>query len=195
MPETNKNTSKLHQDISTLVESINIQFPGQVSSFYIDHNQANIHIKPEQSSAILKYLKFDEHYIFLVDLTVLDNLKLNDNPDTQKSGVSDGIRNPPERFCVVYHLRNWDTQEFLRVKAYLPEANPRIASVNDLWRGADWLEREVYDMFGIVFEGHPNLKRILCPDTMKGFPLRKDYPVEGLGERDEFPKYSEIPPE
>ncbi len=78
-----------------------------------------------------------------------------------------------------YHLLkvsdNVDTPEEVRIKVYLPRENPKIPSVYWIWKGADWQERESYDMFGIVYEGHPNLKRILMPEDWVGWPLRKDY--------------------
>ena len=83
------------------------------------------------------------------------------------------------RFEVVYHLRSMKTRERLRLKAPLPGDDPRIDSLVGLWPGADMLEREVYDLFGIRFTGHPNLRRLLMPDDWEGHPLRKDYPMEG----------------
>jgi len=82
---------------------------------------------------------------------------------------------------VVWQLRSLGRKEDLRVKAELDKARPlSVASVYDLWRGADWLEREVYDMFGVTFEGHPDLRRILMWDTYaEGHPLRKDFPLRG----------------
>ncbi len=78
-----------------------------------------------------------------------------------------------------YHLLkvsdNVDTPEEVRIKVYLPRENPKIPSVYWIWKGADWQERESYDMYGIVYEGHPNLKRILMPEDWVGWPLRKDY--------------------
>jgi len=68
----------------------------------------------------------------------------------------------------------------------LNEPNLTVRSAFPLWEGADWLEREVYDMFGIVFEGHPDLRRILMPEEFTAFPLRKDYPMQGRGERHNF---------
>jgi NADH-quinone oxidoreductase subunit C len=91
------------------------------------------------------------------------------------------------RFEVHYVLRNLDTAEFLVVKTGVDDPEPTLPSVVPLWQGADWMEREVFDMFGIRFAGHPNLKRILMPEEFTAFPLRKDYPLRGRGERHNFP--------
>jgi len=80
-------------------------------------------------------------------------------------------------FEMVYHLFSLEAGRRIRVKVRLPADAPSIDSVAALWRNANWLEREVYDMFGIVFTGHPDLKRILMYDGFEGFPLRKDYPL------------------
>jgi NADH-quinone oxidoreductase subunit C len=92
-----------------------------------------------------------------------------------------------DRFGVVYCLLNTVTGLRLFVKVFLNEPDLTIPSVFSLWKGADWLEREVFDMFGIVFEGHPDLRRILLPDEFTAFALRKDYPLRGQGERHNFP--------
>ncbi len=73
------------------------------------------------------------------------------------------------------------------MSTFLNEPDLKLPSAYPLWTSADWMEREVYDMFGIVFEGHPNFKRLLLPDEFASFPLRKDYPVQGRGERHNFP--------
>ncbi len=73
------------------------------------------------------------------------------------------------------------------MRVYLDEPELSVPSVVPLWEGANWLEREVYDMFGIVFLGHPDLRRILMPEEFTAFPLRKDYPLQGRGERHNFP--------
>jgi NADH-quinone oxidoreductase subunit C len=83
------------------------------------------------------------------------------------------------RFEVVYHLHSTDRNARLRVKCRLLGTNPEIDSVTGVWAGANWYERETFDMFGIVFRGHPNLVRILMPTDWDGHPLRKDYPVHG----------------
>lgn len=108
----------------------------------------------------------------LVDITAVDMLEY--------PGASD-------RFEVVYLLLNTTSGERLTVKTHVNDPEPKLPSACPIWFGADWLEREVYDMFGIVFEGHPNFKRLLLPDAFESFPLRKDYPVKGRGERHNFP--------
>ena len=92
-------------------------------------------------------------------------------------GVDMGEDESP-RFYVVYHLRNMDTKDQLRVKVGLSDG-ASVPSCCELWKGADWMEREVYDMFGIRFDGHPNLTRLYLPEDFPGHPLRKDYPTEG----------------
>jgi NADH-quinone oxidoreductase subunit C len=94
------------------------------------------------------------------------------------------------RFEVHYVLLNLDTAERLVVKVGVDDPSPTLPSAVPLWRGADWMEREVFDMYGIEFAGHPDLRRILMPDEFTAFPLRKDYPLRGRGERHNFPKIS-----
>jgi NADH-quinone oxidoreductase subunit C len=84
------------------------------------------------------------------------------------------------RFEVVYHLQSVARKERVRIKARLSGANPEIETICAVYRGADWYERETFDLFGIRFLGHPNLTRIMMPDDWEGFPLRKDYPVTGV---------------
>jgi NADH-quinone oxidoreductase subunit C len=89
------------------------------------------------------------------------------------------VEKPPERFELVYQLRNMETHEEVRVRAYVPEDDPRLPSAHDIYPPANWDERETWDLFGIEFEGHPDLTRILMPEDWVGFPLRRDYPVGG----------------
>ena len=129
-----------------------------------------IHIQGSCNLEILKLFK-NNGFNFLADMTAIDNLKL--------SGF--------ERFAVVYHLLSHDTAERVTVKAYVPEDEPELQSAESLWKTADWQEREIYDLFGILFTGHPNMIRIMNPDDYQGHPLRKDYPRLGRKERDDFP--------
>ena len=107
----------------------------------------------------------------LVDVTCVDYLN---------------YRDATERFGLVYLLANTTTNERLTIRVFLNEPELTVPSVVPIWSGANWLEREVYDMFGIRFEGHPDLRRILMPDEFTAFPLRKDYPLQGRGERHNF---------
>ncbi|MFQ5629750.1 MAG: NADH-quinone oxidoreductase subunit D [bacterium] len=111
---------------------------------------------------VCKFLKDDSQPKFeiLMDLTAVDYLQMNRKP----------------RFAVVYHLYSLAEKHRIRLKAFVPESDPIIQTVVPLWAGANWYEREVWDMFGIKFKGHPDLRRILMYDEFKGHPLRKDYP-------------------
>lgn len=84
------------------------------------------------------------------------------------------------RFEVVYHLQSVARKQRIRIKARLSGADPEIETICSVYRGADWYERETFDLFGIRFLGHPNLTRIMMPADWEGFPLRKDYPVTGM---------------
>jgi NADH-quinone oxidoreductase subunit C len=113
----------------------------------------------------LRSLK-DDGYRLLVFLTCVDHL-------------ADASRTWPARYELVYELRNMETKEQLRVRAFVDGDPPHIDSVHDLFPPADWDERETYDLFGVVFNDHPELTRILMPDDWVGHPLRRDYPVGG----------------
>jgi NADH-quinone oxidoreductase subunit C len=122
--------------------------------------------------AALKALKEEFGFDLLIDVTCVDYLK---------------YRNATDRFGLVYLLANTDTNERLTVRVMLNEPELNVPSAVPLWEGANWFEREVYDMFGIRFDGHPDLRRILMPEEFTAFPLRKDYPLQGRGERHNFP--------
>jgi NADH-quinone oxidoreductase subunit C len=93
--------------------------------------------------------------------------------------LADSSREWPARFEMIYQLRNLETREQLRVRAFVDGDPPRIDSVHDIFPPANWDERETYDLFGIAFNNHPDLTRILMPDDWVGHPLRRDYPVGG----------------
>lgn len=121
---------------------------------------------------VLQALRDEFGFDMLVDITAVDYLEYPDAAD---------------RYGVVYPLLNTATGERLIVKTFVNDPEPELPTVTTLWRGADWMEREVFDMFGIRFRGHPDLRRILMPDEFAAFPLRKDYPLKGRGERHNFP--------
>ena len=117
--------------------------------------------EPSQIVDLCRHLKDTEKFIRLSAVTAVD-------------------RYPEQpRFEVVYHLHSVAGNRRLRVKCRLSGTDPEIDSVTEVWRGANWYEREVYDMFGVQFRNHPNLTRILMPIDWEGYPLRKDYPKHG----------------
>ena len=122
--------------------------------------------------AVLAYLRRERGFDMLVEMTAVDYLEYADAID---------------RFGVIYMLLNLASGERVILKTFLNPPDLSLPSAYPLWRSADWLEREIYDMFGIEFEGHPDPRRILMPDEFTAFPLRKDYPVKGRGERHNFP--------
>lgn len=131
-----------------------------------------LHVHPTRIYEVLQTLRDQAGFGLLSELGATDYL-----------GYPDWTR---DRFEVHYVLRNLDTSEMIVVKVGVNDPNPTLPSAVPLWQGANWMEREVYDMYGITFAGHPDLRRILMPDEFTAFPLRKDYPLRGRGERHNF---------
>ena len=131
-------------------------------------------IPPERNVEILSFLKEDDRisYDYLVDITAVDYLSY---PDPM-----------PGRFAVVYQLYSFKYNRRMGLKAFVSPGDMSIRTLSGVWKAANWLEREVFDMFGISFAGHPDLRRILMPDDYGSHPLRKDYPLKGKGEREDF---------
>ncbi len=128
-------------------------------------------VSKEKLLEAMRLLKETRGFDLLVDVTCVDYLN---------------FRGAAERFGLVYLLASTATNERLTVLVFLNEPELNVPSMVPLWAGANWLEREVFDMFGIKFEGHPDLRRILMPEEFTAFPLRKDYPLQGRGERHNF---------
>jgi NADH-quinone oxidoreductase subunit C len=145
-------------------------FPELASSAFRDQNR--VVVPPASIHAALSRLKEDLGFDLLVDLTCVDYLNY--------PGAKD-------RFGLVYLLANTRTNERITVRTFVNDPEPEVPSAVDLWKGADWLEREVWDLFGIRFTGHPDLRRIVLPEQFTAHPLRKDYPLQGRGERHHFP--------
>lgn len=133
--------------------------------------QRRVEVPADQVLAYLAFLKCECGYDLLIDITCVDYLH---------------YRGARDRFGLVYVVGRSDSGDRLIVRCFLNEPEPTVSSVVSLWEGANWMEREVFDMFGIVFAGHPDLRRVLLPDEFAGYPLRKDYPLRGRGERHNF---------
>jgi NADH-quinone oxidoreductase subunit C len=172
-------------DFTALVNTLKERFGDDILGQATFRNQNMLRIRHTANVPVLKFLRDNPTTKFdmLTDVTCVDSLRL----------PSDMLQEYPERFAVVYQLTSVEHNHRLRVKACVPEDPCEIDSAASLWNSAQWGEREAYDMYGVIFRGHPDLRRILMPDNYEGHPLRKDYPLKGRGERDNFPKYTEIP--
>jgi NADH-quinone oxidoreductase subunit C len=141
-----------------LVQRLKARFGDAIREATLDRKQAIIVIEHAKLREISEYCRDNEQFNMLADLTAVDWPKR------------------ARRFDVVLNLYSFAKNERLRLKAQVGDDEP-VPSLCEVWPVANWLERECYDMFGIVFEGHPNLKRILLPDEWQGYPLRKDYDI------------------
>lgn len=158
------------------VQKVRERFPEEVVDASAFRGDWTITVKKGRIREILAFLRGDPAlaYNFLVDVTAVDYMNYMGG-------------DPPARFGVIYNLCSYRQTEHrgrVQVRALVPERDAIIASAVPVWKGALWPEREVYDMFGIRFEGHPDLRRLLMPVNFKDYPLRKDYPLHGKGERD-----------
>jgi NADH-quinone oxidoreductase subunit C len=154
----------------TIVTALKAKFADVTTSEFRDNRR--VHVTPAQVFDVLRSLKEEHGFDMLAEMTAADYLKYPKAID---------------RFGVIYGLTNTQTGERIWVRTFLNEPDLTLPSAFPLWKGADWLEREVYDMYGIVFAGHPDLRRILMPEAFVSYPLRKDYPLRGRGERHNFP--------
>jgi len=138
------------------------QFPASILDVTEFRGEVTVTVAKNDIIAILSFLKQSLQYNQLTDVTAVDNL-----------GKAE------ERYMMVYQLLSIPNKDRLRIKSPVSEADGQIASATQVWETANWLEREVFDLFGIVFENHPNLTRILMTPDWEGHPLRKDYPLQG----------------
>ncbi|MBI4437058.1 MAG: NADH-quinone oxidoreductase subunit C [Candidatus Omnitrophica bacterium] len=181
-----------------LSELLTQKFPHDVLATHRYRGDDTVILKKERLLEAARVLKEDPalDFNFLMDLTCVDYLVFEKSPSTApstatpsplpffmkpKSDPKGEIWERPEgaqtRFEVIYHFYSLSKNHRLRLKVPVEEKSPEVASLTSLWASADWFEREVWDMYGIVFKGHPNLKRILLYEEFIGHPLRKDYPV------------------
>jgi NADH-quinone oxidoreductase subunit C len=150
---------------SPSVEALKARFGTAIIRHQVSCGDTIVYVTPDRVHDVLAWLRDDpgQRFDYLTDVTAVEYRDLE---------------RPLE---VVWQLRSLSRRADLRVKAELDKAGPlEVASVFDLWKGADWLEREAYDMFGVTFRGHPDLRRLLMWETYaEGFPLRKDFPLRG----------------
>lgn len=151
--------------LSPSVSALRSEFGAAVERHLVSSGQTIVYVSRDRSHDVLAWLRDTpgQEYNYLTDVTAVD------------------YRDPERPLELVYQLRSLGRKADLRIKVALDKRVPlEVRSVYDLWRGADWLEREVFDMFGVTFTGHPDLRRILMWETYaEGFPLRKDFPLRG----------------
>ena len=179
-----------------LLQAVRDRFPDAVTASHAFRGDATVIVDRASVLEIARVLRDDDAFQMnlLVDLTAVDYSTFGSKPSRaffSSSGVgvhpstaiptADPWPGPPRgaHFVVVYHFFSMTLKHRLRVEVLVQEDDAELDSVTSLWAVADWLEREVWDMFGIRFRGHPNLKRILMYEEFVGHPLRKDYPVDG----------------
>ena len=151
MAENNRAVLKLKESFATSIIDV-VEFRGEVT----------VTVAKDAIIEILTFLKQALQFTQLTDLTALDYLDKKD-----------------DRFMVVYQLLSMSNKDRLRIKTPVSESDCRIPTATLVWKTANWLEREVFDLFGITFDKHPDLRRILMTDDWVGHPLRKDYPLQG----------------
>jgi NADH-quinone oxidoreductase subunit C len=140
------------------------RFPGEILHHHEQHGDATVVIRRERMLEVFRHLRRDAalSFEFLMDECGVDRLLIEDRF---------------ERFEVVCHLYSLTHNHRLRVRVAVPEEDPVVDSLTAVWRSANWFEREIWDMYGIRFRGHPDLRRLLLYDQFEGHPLRKNYPI------------------
>lgn len=178
---------------ATLAHQIEENCAGMFSEMTSHYAELTLTAKKENMLELFNTLKSHEALAFemLIDLSVVDYLHYGISDWETNRATEDGFSRameeeittemPPcsERFAVVYHLLSVTHNHRLRVKIPVSEKDPVVLSVHDIWKGANWFEREGYDLFGILFENHPDLRRILTDYGFIGHPFRKDFPLSG----------------
>jgi len=161
-------------------DSLEAAYPGlddAVERVVVDRDELTLHIAPQRIAEVCQVLRDDEALRF----ELCSSVSGADYPDDPRG----------RRLHSVYHLTSMTYRRRIRLEVAVSVEDPHLPSVTAVYPTADWQEREAYDMFGLVFDGHPNLTRILMPDDWEGFPQRKDYPLGGVPV--EY-KGAEIPP-
>ena len=162
-------------ETSYIQEKLSQRFGLNVLNFEMNRDVFSFEATPDILHEVIRFLKEEQdlNFHFLTDLC---GAHFPDNDDNHQ-------------FQVVYHLHNWVDNVRIRVKTYLEKENPEVKSIIDLFLCANWMERETWDFYGIVFKGHPQLKRILNMDEMVSFPMRKEFPMEDSGRTDKDDRF------
>jgi NADH-quinone oxidoreductase subunit C len=145
-----------------LLANINSEFEGQITELGDPYGLLTIETNVQSITALLSFIKNDPtlQFIYLTDITAVHY------PEQEKT------------IGVIYHVHSLVNNVRIRIKVFIDGVNCHIPTATTLWDGANWMERETYDLFGVIFDGHPDLRRILNVDDMTAFPMRKEFPLE-----------------
>lgn len=159
----------LSDTLQNTVDSLSENFADSFIEVYQSTGDTFLRVEADNIVEICRHLKDELHFIYLSDIFGIDRF------------TSEG------RFEVVYNLISLRDRETLFLKVQLPEEDPVLESITDVWKSASWMEREVYDMFGVKFTNHPDFRRIYMPEDYEYFPLRKEFPLLGIPGSIELP--------
>lgn len=160
---------ELNEQLQKTVDGLSEKFTVSLMDVYQSSGDTFIRVLPDANVEVCRYLKDEHHFIYLADVFGTDRFTSQD------------------RFEVIYNLVSLRDQQRIFVKVWLPEENPEIESVTSIWESANWFERQTYDMFGVRFTNHPDMRRIYMPEDFEYFPLRKEFPLLGIPGSIELP--------
>ncbi|WP_294822828.1 NADH-quinone oxidoreductase subunit C [uncultured Flavobacterium sp.] len=162
-------------ETSVIQDKLTDKFGDKVTGFIQQNDILSFEVASESMTEVMGFLKDDPilRFNFLTDICGIHY------PDNETE----------RQFAVAYHMHNWFDNVRIRFKCFLNGGNPEIESATGMFLGANWQERETYDFYGIIFKGHPQLKRILNMDEMTSFPMRKEFPLEDGGRTDKDDRF------
>lgn len=176
-----------------LIEKLKTELANHISNVEFAYNEITVECDVSNLKALMLELRNEHEFSFdqLIDLCAVDYLLYGEydweTDSATENGFSRGVERQEAkayalekpRFAVVYHLLSTQKNHRLRVKVFIDEQHLIVPSVHHLWKGANWFEREAYDLYGVLFDGHPDLRRILTDYGFIGHPFRKDFPLSG----------------
>jgi len=160
---------ELSDSLKKVVDGLSSDFSDKFIEVYQSSGDTFVRVEADAIVQICRYLKNEQHFIYLTDMLGTDRFTSE------------------ERFEIIYNLVSLRDREHLFVKVRLPEEDPTIQSITDVWKSATWLEREIFDMFGVKFENHPDFRRMYMPEDFDYYPLRKEFPLLGIPGSIELP--------
>jgi NADH-quinone oxidoreductase subunit C len=160
---------ELSDTLQSLVDDLSENYSDQLIDVYQSSGDTFIRVQPDAIVEICRFLKDEHHFIYLSDILGADRFTSE------------------ERFEVIYNIVSLRDRERVFLKVWIEEKDPTVDSITDVWQSASWHERQVYDMFGVRFNNHPDLRRIYMPEDFNYYPLRKEFPLLGIPGSIELP--------